>query len=73
MFFSLIYPETKNMKVAHVLRLLKEDGWYLVRIKGSHRQFKHPQKRGLVTVSGKPSDEVKKGTLSSVLRQAGLR
>jgi predicted RNA binding protein YcfA (HicA-like mRNA interferase family) len=61
------------MKVAHVLRLLKEDGWYLVRIKGSHRQFKHPQKRGLVTVSGKPSDEVKKGTLSSVLRQAGLR
>ena len=61
------------MKVAHVLRLLKENGWYLVRIKGSHRQFKHPQKRGLVTVSGKPSDEVKKGTLSSVLRQAGLR
>ena len=40
--------------------------------KGSHRQFKHSDKKGVVTVSGKPSDDVRKGTLGSVLRQAGL-
>lgn len=61
------------MKVAEVLRLLKEDGWILIRTKGSHRQFKHPQKKGLVTISGKPSDEIKKGTLGSILRQARLK
>ena len=61
------------MKVADVLRLLKEDGWTLSRTKGSHRQFKHPQKKGLVTISGKPSDEIKRGTLGSILRQAGLK
>ncbi|MFH0758974.1 MAG: type II toxin-antitoxin system HicA family toxin [Bacteroidota bacterium] len=61
------------MKIEQVINLLHNDGWKLVRIKGSHRQFKHPDKRGLVTVSGKPSDEMKKGTLQSVLRQAGLK
>jgi len=61
------------MKVAHVLKLIMDDGWYLVRIKGSHRQFKHPQKKGLVTVSGKPADEIRKGTLGNILRQASLK
>ncbi len=61
------------MKVADVLKSLKEDGWQLVRTRGSHRQFKHPEKMGLVTVSGKPSDEVKKGTQASIQRQAGLK
>jgi predicted RNA binding protein YcfA (HicA-like mRNA interferase family) len=61
------------MKVSELIKILKEDGWYLVRTKGDHRQFKHPIKKGLVTVSGKLSDDVKKGTLGSVLRQAGLK
>src|SRR5688572_14188124 len=42
------------MKVSEVLRLLKDDGWVLVRTKGSHRQFKHPTKSGRVTLAGKP-------------------
>jgi predicted RNA binding protein YcfA (HicA-like mRNA interferase family) len=42
----------------------------MIRTKGSHRQFKHNKKRGLVTVPGKLSDDIKKGTLGSVLRQA---
>jgi len=73
MFFDLEIPTSKNMKVAYLLKLLKNDGWQLVRTRGSHRQFKHPEKKGLVTVSGKPADDVKKGTLGSVLRQANIK
>lgn len=53
--------------------MLKSDGWRQVRQRGSHRQFKHPEKRGLVTVPGKPNDELAPGTLDSVLKQAGLK
>jgi predicted RNA binding protein YcfA (HicA-like mRNA interferase family) len=62
-----------GMKVAEVLRLLHEDGWYLVATRGSHRQFKHPSKPGRVTVPGKPSDDVALGTLNSIRKQAGLK
>jgi len=61
------------VKVREVLRLLEEDGWCLVRTRGSHRPYKHDQKPGLVTVVGKPSDELAPGTLNSVLKQAGLK
>ena len=61
------------MKVREVLRMLKNDGWVLSRQRGSHRQFKHPKKRGLVTVSGKSGDELAPGTLNSILKQAGLK
>lgn len=61
------------MKVAEIIRLLEQDGWYLARRKGSHRQFKHPSKPGLVTVAGKPSLEMPRGTLSSILKQAQLK
>jgi predicted RNA binding protein YcfA (HicA-like mRNA interferase family) len=61
------------MKVREVIRLLEADGWREARVRGSHRQFKHPVKRGIVTVPGKLSSDVKPGTLISILRQAGLR
>jgi predicted RNA binding protein YcfA (HicA-like mRNA interferase family) len=61
------------MKVSEILRLLLEDGWYLAASRGSHRQFKHPTKAGRVTVPGKPSDDLAPGTLSSILKQAGLK
>ncbi len=61
------------MKVSDLIETLKEDGWVLSRFKGSHRQFKHSNKKGIVTVSGKLSDDVRKGTLGSILRQAGLK
>ncbi len=61
------------MKVNEILNLLKEDGWYLVTTRGSHRQFKHPNKIGRVTVSGKPSDDLAIGTLNSILKQAKLK
>jgi predicted RNA binding protein YcfA (HicA-like mRNA interferase family) len=62
-----------EMKVSDVLRLLQQDGWFLIVQKGSHRQFKHPSKKGRVTVPGKPSDDLAIGTLQSVLKQAGLK
>ena len=55
------------MKVSDLIKMLKDDGWELSRTKGSHRQFKHSGKKGVVTVSGKPSDDVRKGTLGSIL------
>ena len=61
------------MKVREVIKLLEDDGWYLARMKGSHRQLKHPTKPGTVTVSGKPSVDVPPGTLNSILKQAGLK
>jgi predicted RNA binding protein YcfA (HicA-like mRNA interferase family) len=61
------------MKVSEMLRMLSDDGWYLAATRGSHRQFKHAQKPGRVTVPGKPSDDLAPGTLNSVLKQAGLK
>jgi predicted RNA binding protein YcfA (HicA-like mRNA interferase family) len=50
-----------------------EDGWLLVAIRRSHRQFKHPMKPDRVTVPGKPGNDLAPGTLNSILKQAGLR
>jgi len=61
------------VKVAEVLRLLRQDGWSIVAQRGSHRQFKHASKPGRVTVPGKPSDDLATGTLDSILKQAGLK
>ena len=60
------------MKVRDLIKLLEQDGWYLARTKGSHRQFRHPSKPGTVTVAGKPGVDIPPGTLRSALRQSGL-
>ena len=61
------------MKVRDLTKLVESDGWRQVAQRGSHRQFKHLAKSGKVTISGAPSDDVHPKTLSSVLRQAGLK
>lgn len=61
------------MKVRDVIKLIEADGWYLVRMRGSHRQYRHEAKTGLVTISGKVSHDVPPGTLNSILKQAGLK
>jgi predicted RNA binding protein YcfA (HicA-like mRNA interferase family) len=62
------------VKVKDAIKLIEKDGWYLVRQKGSHRQFKHNKKIGLVTISGHSlSDEIAPGTLNSILKQAQLK
>lgn len=61
------------MKVREIIKLIEDDGWYLVNTEGSHRQYKHSHKRGKVTVSGKLNDDIPKGTLNSILKQAQLK
>ena len=60
------------MKVRDLIRLIESDGWRLIHTRGSHRQYKHPAKKGRVTVPGHARDDVHPGTLKSVLNQAGL-
>jgi len=61
------------MKISEMLELLKADGWFLVAIRGSHRQFKHASKPGRVTVAGRPGQDLAPGTRNSILKQAGLK
>ena len=62
------------MKVRDAIKMLKEDGWYLVRQKGSHKQYKHPTKKGLVTIAAhKMSDEIRPGTFNSIVKQAQIK
>ncbi len=63
----------KRFKVKEILKMLKEDGWMLHNQKGSHRQFKHPTKKGKVTVNGKSSDTLSQELLNSIFKQAGWR
>jgi len=60
------------MKVREIIRWIERDGWFRIKAKGGHRQFKHPVKSGRVTVAGQMSDELDKKTEKSILRQAGL-
>lgn len=55
-----------------LLRLLKEDGWYVDRVRGSHHQLRHPTKPGVVTVPH-PKKDLKPGTLHGIAKQAGLK
>ena len=61
------------MKVSEILLRLAQDGWVLIGVRGSHRQFKHPTKPGRVTVPGKASDDLAPGTLGSILKQAQIK
>jgi predicted RNA binding protein YcfA (HicA-like mRNA interferase family) len=61
------------MKVKKAIKMIEQDGWFMIRRGGSHRQYKHNYKKGLVTGAGHLNDDLAKGTLNSVLKQAGLK
>jgi predicted RNA binding protein YcfA (HicA-like mRNA interferase family) len=61
------------VKVRAVIELIERDGWHLDRTRSNHRQYKHPEKPGLVTVPGHLGDDLAPGTLNSILKQAGLK
>lgn len=75
--FTTFAMSSKNAlnkyKVKEVIKMLEDDGWFLLTIKGDHRQFKHPSKKGKVTVRGKPSETVSQFLLNSIWKQAGWR
>ena len=56
------------MKVRDLLKLLDEEGWQVVRTRGSHRQLKHPTKAGTVTVAGKSGVDIPLGTLREIAK-----
>lgn len=60
------------LKVSEMIKLVEADGWVLNRTRGSHRQYRHPVKRGLVTIAGKSSDTLHPRTEGSILRQAQI-
>lgn len=59
------------MKSLELIKIIEADGWYEVRVRGSHHHFKHPTKEGLVTVPH-PKKDLPKSTVKSILKQAGL-
>jgi predicted RNA binding protein YcfA (HicA-like mRNA interferase family) len=60
------------MSVKDAIKIIEDDGWSLVRTRGSHRQYKHSSKPGLVTIPGKLSKDLPPGLQRSILKQAGL-
>lgn len=52
--------------------MIQADGWFLVGVRGSHHQFKHPAKPGRVTITH-PRKDLPPGTLNSIRKQAGLK
>ncbi|MFJ7646312.1 type II toxin-antitoxin system HicA family toxin [Lysinibacillus sp. NPDC097279] len=61
-----------NISSREMIMILNKDGWYLHRIVGSHHHFKHPTKKGTVTVPHPKNDLLIK-TTNSILKQAGLK
>ncbi len=60
-------------KVRDAIRMIERDGWRMVRTRGSHRQYRHPEKPGTVTIPGKPRDDLPPGTWNSIMKQSGLK
>ncbi|MCP4597516.1 type II toxin-antitoxin system HicA family toxin [Neptuniibacter sp.] len=60
------------MDSRELIKQLEADGWYLVRTRGSHHQYKHPTKSGVITIPH-PKRDLPKGTLNSIFKQAGLK
>jgi len=73
MYYLKVLHEDVGMKIRDIIKMLETDGWILVVTKGSHRQYKHPEKSGRVTVAGHPGDDIPPGTYNSILKQAGLK
>jgi predicted RNA binding protein YcfA (HicA-like mRNA interferase family) len=61
------------MKYNDLFTLLKRDGWFEVRQRGSHVTLKHQTKPGQTTVPFHAGKEVKKGLLKAILKQAGIK
>jgi predicted RNA binding protein YcfA (HicA-like mRNA interferase family) len=68
----LLKGEESGLDSRDVIRELKRDGWFQVRQVGSHKQFKHPTKKGRVTVPH-PKRDIPIGTLKSIEKQAGVK
>jgi predicted RNA binding protein YcfA (HicA-like mRNA interferase family) len=55
------------------MKLLRSNGWSIVRQKGSHRQLRHPANPNVITIAGKEGATLRPGTLNDMLNKAGLK
>jgi predicted RNA binding protein YcfA (HicA-like mRNA interferase family) len=62
----------KSYSSREVIQMLKKDGWYEYGCDGDHRQFKHPVKKGKVTVTH-PKKDFPLPTIKSIERQSGVK
>ncbi|MDP4527770.1 type II toxin-antitoxin system HicA family toxin [Alkalimonas delamerensis] len=53
------------------MKELKAAGWVLVRVKGSHHQFRHPDHVMPLTLPH-PKKDLGKGLVQKIRKQAGL-
>jgi predicted RNA binding protein YcfA (HicA-like mRNA interferase family) len=60
------------MSSREIIKLFKADGWQQTRTKGSHHQFKHPMKPGVVTVPH-PKKDLPLGTARAIIKSAGIQ
>ncbi len=62
----------KMYRSKQLIKMLKKDGWELCRVRGSHHQFKHPNKKGLVTIQH-PTKDLSGFIVNSIFKQAGWK
>ncbi|MBA2563255.1 MAG: type II toxin-antitoxin system HicA family toxin [Chitinophagaceae bacterium] len=61
------------MKIKEIIKIIEKDGWFQVAQVGSHKQYKHANKKGKVTIPFHQGKDIPIGTLKSILKQAGLK
>lgn len=61
----------KNYSSKEIIKILKDDGWEIIRIEGSHHHFRHSNRKGLVTVPH-PKKDLPTKTIKSIFKQAGI-
>jgi predicted RNA binding protein YcfA (HicA-like mRNA interferase family) len=66
-----VVSQGAGVRSKDLIRLVEREGWVLRRVRGSHHQFKHPTKPGLVTIPH-PKKDMPQGTVKNILRQAGI-
>lgn len=66
-----IYNRRRYLRFREVEKIVLDDGWYMVNQKGSHRQYRHPQKAGKVTIPDHRGD-IHPDVVKSIYRQAGI-
>ena len=61
----------KSYSSREIIKLLEQDGWYLIGVRGDHHYFKHPTKKGKLTVQH-PMKDIRKENVYEILKHAGL-
>ena len=61
-----------NLKPKELMKILEADGWLLIRVRGSHHMYRHPNKPGMLIVPFHNND-MRPGTVNQILKDAGMK